>query len=185
MSQIQKENKLLGFSAGYHQVHRTQQQAVHIQGESGNLAVESQSIPWLDPQPVVIFNGGWIWLLLLVKSRQTLNKPCLRTGYDPVTEYTKTTLALKQFSTALVGEEDDYRTEWIKAGNRNTVPYNYTVEVTKIQGIRSDKSPWKNMDGGLWHCTGGSDQDHPQEKEMQKGKMVVWGLTNGCVKKRS
>ena len=30
------------------------------------------------------------------------------------------------------------------------------------------------MDGGLWHCTGGSDQD-PQEKEMQKGKMVVWG----------
>ena len=29
----------------------------------------------------------------------------------------------------------------------------------------------------LWQrfvtCTGGSDQDHPQEKEMQKGKMVV------------
>ena len=31
------------------------------------------------------------------------------------------------------------------------------------------------MDGGLWHYTGGSDQDHPQEKEMQNGKMVVWG----------
>ena len=29
------------------------------------------------------------------------------------------------------------------------------------------------VDGGLWHCTGGSDQDHPQEKEMQKGKMAV------------
>ena len=28
------------------------------------------------------------------------------------------------------------------------------------------------MDGGLWHCTGGSDQDHPQEKEMQKGKWL-------------
>ena len=28
------------------------------------------------------------------------------------------------------------------------------------------------MDGGLSHCTGGSDQDHPQEKEMQKGKMA-------------
>ena len=27
------------------------------------------------------------------------------------------------------------------------------------------------MDGGSWHCTGGGDQDHPQEKEMQKGKM--------------
>ena len=28
------------------------------------------------------------------------------------------------------------------------------------------------MDGGLWHCTGGSDQDHPQEKEMQKAKRL-------------
>ena len=27
------------------------------------------------------------------------------------------------------------------------------------------------MDGGSWHCTGGSDQDHPQEKEMQKAKL--------------
>ena len=31
------------------------------------------------------------------------------------------------------------------------------------------------MDGGSWQCIGGSDQDHPQEKEMQKGKMIVWG----------
>ena len=30
------------------------------------------------------------------------------------------------------------------------------------------------MDGGLWHCTEGSDQDHPHEKEMQKGKTAVW-----------
>ena len=29
------------------------------------------------------------------------------------------------------------------------------------------------MDGGSWwHCTGGSDQEHPQEKEMQKGKIL-------------
>ena len=27
------------------------------------------------------------------------------------------------------------------------------------------------MDGSSEHCTGGSDQDHPQEKEMKKGKM--------------
>ena len=34
------------------------------------------------------------------------------------------------------------------------------------------------MDGGLWHCTGDRNQDHPQEKEMLKGKMAVWrGLT--------
>ena len=32
----------------------------------------------------------------------------------------------------------------------------------------------------------GSDQDHPQEKEMQKGKMVVWGgLKNSYEKRRS
>ena len=37
------------------------------------------------------------------------------------------------------------------------------------------------MDGGSWHCTGGSDQDPPQEKEMQKSKMVAWGgLTISC-----
>ena len=38
------------------------------------------------------------------------------------------------------------------------------------------------MNGGLLQCTGGSDQDHLQEKEMQKGKMVVWGLTNSWEK---
>ena len=42
------------------------------------------------------------------------------------------------------------------------------------------------MDGGLRHCTGGSDQDHTQEKEIQKGKMAVQGgLTNSWKKKRS
>ena len=41
------------------------------------------------------------------------------------------------------------------------------------------------MDGGSWHYTGGRDQDHPQEKEMQKGKMAVWGgLTNSQEKKK-
>jgi len=29
------------------------------------------------------------------------------------------------------------------------------------------------MDGGLQHCTGDGDQNLPQEKEMQKSKMVV------------
>jgi len=54
-------------------------------------------------------------------------------------------------------------------------------------GIRSDRqSAWRPMNGGSWHCIGGSDQDHPQEKEMQKGKMAVWGvLTNSLEKKRS
>ena len=43
------------------------------------------------------------------------------------------------------------------------------------------QSGWRTMDRSSWHCTGGSDQDHPQEKEMQKSKMAVWGgLTNSC-----
>ena len=28
------------------------------------------------------------------------------------------------------------------------------------------------MDRGSWHCTGGSDQDHPQEKECRKAKWL-------------
>ena len=36
------------------------------------------------------------------------------------------------------------------------------------------------------HCTRDRDQDHPQEKEMQKGKMVaLGGLENSWEKKRS
>ena len=42
------------------------------------------------------------------------------------------------------------------------------------------------MDEGLWPCKGDREQDHPQEKEMQKSKMAVWGgLTNIWEKKRS
>ena len=38
-------------------------------------------------------------------------------------------------------------------------------------------------DGGPWHCTGGSDQDHHEKKINEKGKMVVWGgLTNSYEK---
>ena len=28
------------------------------------------------------------------------------------------------------------------------------------------------MDTGSWHSTGGSDQDHPKEKEMQNAKRL-------------
>ena len=30
----------------------------------------------------------------------------------------------------------------------------------------------KKYDGGFWHCTGGSDQDHPQEKKYKKAKWL-------------
>ena len=28
------------------------------------------------------------------------------------------------------------------------------------------------MNGGSYHCTGGSGQNHPKEREMQEGKVV-------------
>ena len=40
------------------------------------------------------------------------------------------------------------------------------------------------MDQDSWHCTEGSDQDHPQEKEMQKGKIIVWGGLQRAEKRR-
>ena len=41
------------------------------------------------------------------------------------------------------------------------------------------------MDGALWHCTGDRDQAHPQEKEMQQGKMVaLGGVTNSWKKEK-
>ena len=40
------------------------------------------------------------------------------------------------------------------------------------------------MDGGSWHCTSDSDQDHPPEKEMEKGKMVAWQALQIAVKRR-
>ena len=68
----------------------------------------------------------------------------------------------------------------------NKIPYDYTVEMTNrfkgldlIQCLKN--YGWRFMT----LKTGGSDQDHPQEKEMQKSKMAVWGgLTNSYEKKR-
>ena len=40
------------------------------------------------------------------------------------------------------------------------------------------------MDGGSQHCTGGSDQDHPQEKEMQKSKMLSEEALQIAMKRR-
>ena len=69
----------------------------------------------------------------------------------------------------------------------NQIPYNYTVVVTNRSKrldliARVPEELWMEVHD----ITGGSDQDHPQEKEIQKGKIVVWrGLTNSCEKKTS
>ena len=58
--------------------------------------------------------------------------------------------------------------------NLNQIPYDYTVEVrNRFKGLDLiDRVPEE-----LWmevcDTAGGRDQDHLQEKQMQKGKMVV------------
>ena len=58
----------------------------------------------------------------------------------------------------------------------NHIPYDYTMEVTnRFKGSdlidRVPKELWTEV-CDIVHI-GGSDQDYPQEKEMQKGKMIV------------
>ena len=40
------------------------------------------------------------------------------------------------------------------------------------------------MDGGSLHCTGGNNQDHPQEKEMKKAKWLSEEALQTAVKRR-
>ena len=40
--------------------------------------------------------------------------------------------------------------------------------VFRLQGVKSEFPTLNPL-----HCIGGSDQNHPQEKELPKGKMVV------------
>ena len=55
----------------------------------------------------------------------------------------------------------------------NQIPYNFTVEVTnRFKGLDLIEC-LKNFGRRFTTLYRGSDQDHPQEKEMQKGKMVV------------
>ena len=63
----------------------------------------------------------------------------------------------------------------------NQTPYNSTVkESINLQidlGIRTDRqSAWRTINGGSWRGTGGRNQDHPHERKMKKGKIVVRAL---------
>ena len=58
----------------------------------------------------------------------------------------------------------------------NQISYDYTVEVrNRFKGLdvidRVPEELWTEVLQDT--CTGGSDQDHPLKKEMQKGKTVV------------
>ena len=55
----------------------------------------------------------------------------------------------------------------------NQIPYSYTVEVTnRFKGLDLIEC-LKNYGQRFLTLYRSRDQDHPQEKEMQKGKMVV------------
>ena len=56
----------------------------------------------------------------------------------------------------------------------NQILYNYTVEVTnRFKGLDLiDRVP-ENLWTEVHNTTAGGDQKHPQEEEMEKGKMVV------------
>ena len=67
----------------------------------------------------------------------------------------------------------------------NQIPYDYTVEVTnRFKGLDLLDTVPEELWMEVCDWTGGIDQAHPQEKDMQKGKMVDWeGLTNSWEKK--
>ena len=54
----------------------------------------------------------------------------------------------------------------------NQIPYDYTVEVrNRFKGLALIECLMNY--GQRFDCTGDRNQDHPQEKEMQKSKMAV------------
>ena len=55
----------------------------------------------------------------------------------------------------------------------NQIPYNTVGVTNRFKGLDLIQSARRTMDRGSEHCTGGGDQNHHQEEEMQKGKMVV------------
>ena len=63
----------------------------------------------------------------------------------------------------------------------NKIPYDYTVEVTnRFKGLDLVGRVPEELGQRLLHSIGGGEQSHPQEKEIQEGKVIVSkGLTNG------
>ena len=58
----------------------------------------------------------------------------------------------------------------------NQIPNDYTVEVrNRFKGLDLIGTVPEELwtEGDSRHCTGDREQDHPQEKEMQKSKMAV------------
>ena len=78
-----------------------------------------------------------------------------------------------------------------KKVGETTRPFRYDLNQILCDYTGEVRNRFKGLDlieclMSSWHCTGDADQDHPQEKEMRKSQMVVWGgLTNTREKKRN
>ena len=56
----------------------------------------------------------------------------------------------------------------------NQIPYDYIVKVTnRFKGLDLIEYLKNYGQRFIRGCTGGGDQNHPQEKEMQKGRIIV------------
>ena len=85
------------------------------------------------------------------------------------------------------------QTNWRKVGKTtrpfrydlNQIPYDYTVEVrNRFKELDLiDRVP-DELCTEVHDITGDRDQDHLQEKEMQKSKMAVWGGLKRAVNRR-
>ena len=54
----------------------------------------------------------------------------------------------------------------------NQIPYDYIVEMkNRLMGL--DLVVCRKVDGDLQHCTGSSQKNHPQEKQICEGKVVA------------
>ena len=69
----------------------------------------------------------------------------------------------------------------------NQIPQDYTVEMRNgFKELDLVDRELEELWTGSLHCIRGSDQNHPKEKEMWEGKVVIWGgLTNNWRKKRA
>ena len=71
---------------------------------------------------------------------------------------------------------------WVDSGNWWQTKRPGVLWFMGLQRVGHD---WATELNWTEHCTGGSNQNHPQVKEMQKDKMVVWGgFINSWEKKR-
>ena len=117
---------------------------------------------WQYPNQIDYILCGWRWRSSIQSGKTRLGADC---GLDRDLLIAKLRLKLKK-----VG-----KTTRPLRYDLNQIPYDYTVEVkNRPKGLDLIEC-LKNLKGGPWHSIGGSDQDCPQGKDMQKEKRLSEG----------